>query len=144
MSIENKYLADFLEIYGDDATLKADGYDDCIVGIDSHQRVIYDQEKIIDKLEKDMTREEAIEFFYFNIEGAHVGDYTPLYMTVFGDLSVQHSNPQLLEQMKKAKRGNPNWYKGMRSANPYGRGGTPSLIKSIFNGFGNFLSSPFK
>ena len=82
MSIENKHLADFVVIYGDDRTLKVDGYDDCIVGVDSHQRVVYDQEKIIDKLEKDMTREEATEFFYFNIEGAHVGDYTPLYMTV--------------------------------------------------------------
>ena len=82
MSVEAKDLAIFLEIYGDDRTLKADGYDDCIVGVDSHQRVVYDQEKIIDKLEKDMTREEATEFFYYNIEGSHVGDYTPLYITV--------------------------------------------------------------
>ena len=82
MIIENKNLADFVEIYGDDKTLTADGFDDCIIGVDSHQRVVYDQEKIIDKLTKDMTRAEATEFFYFNIEGAHVGEYTPLYMTV--------------------------------------------------------------
>ena len=82
MIIENKNLADFVEIYGDDKTLTADGFDDCIIGVDSHQRVVYDQEKIIDSLAKDMTREEATEFFYFNIEGAHVGEYTPLYMTV--------------------------------------------------------------
>ena len=82
MSIENKDLADFVEIYGDDETLKADGFDDCIIGVDSHQRVVYDPAKIIDSLAKDMTREEATEFYYFNIEGAHVGEYTPLYMTV--------------------------------------------------------------
>ena len=82
MSTVNKYLDDFVEVYGDDKTLTADGFDDCIIGIDSKQRVVYDQKKIIDKLTKDMTRAEATEFFYFNIEGAHVGDYTPLYMTV--------------------------------------------------------------
>jgi len=27
-----------------------------------------------------MTEEEADEFFIFNIECAHVGDYTPIYM----------------------------------------------------------------
>ena len=79
---DNKLLAGFVEIYGDEKTLTADGYDDCIIGIDSHQRVVYDQKKIIDSLAKDMTEEEATEFFYFNIEGAHVGDHTPLYMTV--------------------------------------------------------------
>jgi len=84
MSIENKDLADFVEIYGDDETLKADGFDDCIIGVDSHQRIVYDQEKIIDSLAKDMTREEATEYFYFNIECAHVGKYTPLYMKVVG------------------------------------------------------------
>ena len=82
MIIENKNLADFVEIYGDDETLIADGFNDCIIGVDSHQRVVYDQNKIIDTLAKDMTMEEATEYFYFNIEGAHVGDYTPLYMTV--------------------------------------------------------------
>ena len=80
--ISSNNLGIFLEIYGSDDTLKADGYDDCIIGVDSHQRVVYDQEKIIDKLGKDMTREEATEFFYYNIEGSYVGDYTPLYITV--------------------------------------------------------------
>ena len=82
MIIDNKHLAEFVEIYGDDETLIADGFNDCIIGVDSHQRVVYDQNKIIDTLAKDMTVEEATEYFYFNIEGAHVGDYTPLYMTV--------------------------------------------------------------
>ena len=82
LELVNKYIDDFVEVYGDDKTLTADGFDDCIIGVDSHQRVVYDQKKIIDTLAKDMTRAEATEFFYFNIEGAHVGDHTPLYMTV--------------------------------------------------------------
>ena len=76
-------LGDYIEVYGDiENTLKADGYDDCIVGVDTKSRLIYNADKIVDNLAKDMTREEATEFFYFNIEGAHVGEYTPLYMTV--------------------------------------------------------------
>jgi hypothetical protein len=76
-------LGDYIEIYGDEGTLKADGYDDCIIGIDSHQRIVYNQEKIINKLEQDMPREEAIEFFFYNIEGANVGEYTPIYIHLF-------------------------------------------------------------
>ena len=30
-----------------------------------------------------MSREEAVEYFYFNIDGAHMGDHTPIYMDVF-------------------------------------------------------------
>jgi hypothetical protein len=145
MSIKNKDLAEFTEFYGCDETLKADGFDDCIVGIDSKQRMVYDEEKIIKKLMDDMTHEEAVEFYYFNIEGSHVGEHTPLYMTILGDFRVQHRKPpQQWEQTKKAKRGNPDWYKGMRSPNPYGRGGTPYFIESFFDGIGNFLNSYFK
>ena len=72
MSIKDKDLAEFTELYGCDETLKADGFDDCIVGIDSKQRLVYDEEKIIKKLMNDMTHEEAVEFYYFNIEGSHV------------------------------------------------------------------------
>ena len=76
-------LDDFLETYGDGQTLKADGYDECIIGVDSKQRIVYDQDKIIDNLAEDMNRTEAEEFFYFNIEGADMGEYTPVYMKVY-------------------------------------------------------------
>ena len=53
--------------------------------------------------------------------------------------------------MKKAKngktfyqpRGNPNWYKGMLPANPYGRNGRPSFMLLVEKGLESFLSSPF-
>ena len=73
-------LETFVELYGDENTLKADGYDDCIVGIDSKQRLVYDMEKIIEKLSQEMSEEDAVEFFYCNIEGSHMGEYTPLYI----------------------------------------------------------------
>ena len=60
----------------------ADGFDDCILGYEKDGRVIYSIEEIIATLmERDgMSEEEAIEYFDFNIEGAYVGEYTPIYM----------------------------------------------------------------
>jgi hypothetical protein len=46
-------------------------------------------------------------------------------------------------KMKKTKKGNPNWYRGMQSANPYGRNGKPSFMLLVGKGLENFLSSPF-
>lgn len=44
---------------------------------------ILDLEKMLTRLEKDgMTREEALEYFEFNILGAHIGDENPVYMHV--------------------------------------------------------------
>ena len=44
---------------------------------------VLDVEKMFKKMEKDgMTREEAIEYFEFNILGAYIGDQTPVYMHV--------------------------------------------------------------
>ena len=69
--------------------LKADGFDECILGIaevwDGNERVhriVYDALKIINVLiEKDgMTREEAVEYFEFNIDGAYYGKETPVFL----------------------------------------------------------------
>ena len=62
--------------------LFADGHDHAIMGYATDGRVIYSANQIIEGLmERDgMTKEEADEFFSFNIECAYVGDYTPLYM----------------------------------------------------------------
>ena len=82
----NDTLRDFIEIYGElDHTLKADGFDDCIVGMDSKQCLVYDIDDIVEQLiiEDGMTHEDALEHFYFNIEGSYVGDYTPVYIHSF-------------------------------------------------------------
>ena len=75
-------LQDFMDMYAEpDHTLKADGFDDAILGIDSKQRVVYSIEKILEILQKDdMSQEDALEHFYYNIEGSYVGDYTPIYI----------------------------------------------------------------
>lgn len=60
----------------------ADGFDNSILGFDTKGRVIYSVDGIIDTLvERDkMSYEDASEHFSFNIEGAYVGEYTPIYM----------------------------------------------------------------
>ena len=66
----------------DPELLFADGYDDCIIGMTFRADVpvvIYSADKMIEKLSNDMTPEEAQEFFDFNIEGAYMGDRTPVY-----------------------------------------------------------------
>jgi hypothetical protein len=62
--------------------LFADGLDKSIIGIDTKGRVTYSVSKIIQTLmnRDGMTEEEAREFFDFNIDGAHVGEYTPIYI----------------------------------------------------------------
>ena len=66
-------------------TLKADGFDEAVIGIGrqfNKNLVIYDEDKCIQILmERDgMSEEEAIEFFEFNVVGAYVGEYTPIYV----------------------------------------------------------------
>ena len=62
--------------------ITADGFDSCIIGKDSKDRAIYDADAMIGVLmmRDDMTREEAEEFFLYNIDGSHLGDETPIYV----------------------------------------------------------------
>lgn len=61
--------------------LFADGHDHAIMGYSSDGRVVYSADQIIGGLMNEgMTNEEAIEYFHFNIEGAYVGEFTPIYM----------------------------------------------------------------
>lgn len=64
------------------AMITADGFDSCIIGKDTRDRAIYDADAMIDVLimRDDMTREEAEEFFWYNIDGSHLGDETPIYV----------------------------------------------------------------
>ena len=94
MSIE-----DIAEINPD--ALTCDGFDDAIIGmaerINLGPVVAYDVEKMIQILMKDMEVEEgeleegetienkkyemALEYFYYNIQGAWMGEFTPVFIT---------------------------------------------------------------
>mgnify|MGYP000703772015 CR=1 FL=1 len=60
-----------------------DGLDEAVVGIGGRVNLgpvaIYDREKCIKILAgQEMSWEEAEEYFSFNVEGAYVGEYTPI------------------------------------------------------------------
>ena len=73
-----------LEQYADETEQELiffNGHDNAIMGIGKQftkTAVIYNKEIIILNLMADMSREEAEEFFEFNITGAYVGEATPI------------------------------------------------------------------
>jgi hypothetical protein len=76
-------LEDILEYYPDETFLKADGLDSAVIGVEIGEpmRLIYSVTKIIEHLvtEDEMTVEDAIEHFEFNIRGSYVGEQTPIW-----------------------------------------------------------------
>lgn len=71
--------------YNEEALI-CDGFDEAIIGVAERINLgpvaAYSVEKILDILvERDgMSYEEALEFFQFNIIGAWMGDYTPVFI----------------------------------------------------------------
>ena len=67
--------------------LVCDGFDEAILGmaerINFGPVVAYDVDKMIDiMVERDgMTHEEALEYFNFNILGAWMGEFTPVFIS---------------------------------------------------------------
>jgi hypothetical protein len=71
----------------DETILLADGYEEAFVGIgrkfDATPFAVYDRSKCIKKLIEDgLNMEEAEEFFQFNVEGAYVGENTPVFVSM--------------------------------------------------------------
>lgn len=63
----------------------ADGLDDALLGVTtdvSPARAVYSRDKCIEILAQDMTYEQAVEYFEFNVAGAYVGEQTPLFIDV--------------------------------------------------------------
>jgi len=64
--------------------LEPDVFDEAIIGIAERaggmMAVAYDRTRCIDILARDMSREEAEEFFEFNTIGAWVGEHTPVFV----------------------------------------------------------------
>ena len=74
------------------ATIFADGFDDCIIGYvydktHSLHRIAYDQERMIETLmiRDDMSLDVAMEHLEFNTLDAYAGKGTPLYVNLCND-----------------------------------------------------------
>ena len=66
----------------------ADGFEDALIGVGQQfnkAMAVYDRQKCIEILmERDgMSDEEAVEFFEYNVTGAWVGEYTPIFLETF-------------------------------------------------------------
>ncbi len=75
-------LEKILEWFPEEELLKADGFDDAIIGIDEvSMRLIYSCTKCVEILMKrdKMSDEDAWEHFQFNVKGAYVGEKTPIW-----------------------------------------------------------------
>lgn len=78
MSILDKIL----DQYPDERFLKADGFDDAVIGFEVNTgKLVYSIDKCVKILmENDLTDEEAFDYFYYNILGAYVGELTPIFI----------------------------------------------------------------
>jgi hypothetical protein len=74
-----------IENYEDEEILKADGFDNAVIGIDTNSmRLIYSVQKCIEVLrEEGMDEIDAVEYFEYNVLGAYVGEKTPIWCNDF-------------------------------------------------------------
>tara|TARA_R110000824_G_scaffold269663_2_gene458126 strand:- start:731 stop:976 length:246 start_codon:yes stop_codon:yes gene_type:complete len=71
-----------IEQYGDDGLLKADGFDEAVIGVAinfTEPSLIYSVTKCLEILEREMSSEDAMEHFTFNVSGAYIGEKTPIW-----------------------------------------------------------------
>lgn len=75
-------LQSIIDNHEDEEFLKADGFDDAVIGVDEQSmRLIYSVSMCIQILTEDdeISEEDAWEHFGFNIEGSYVGEKTPIW-----------------------------------------------------------------
>jgi hypothetical protein len=75
-------LKDILEAYPDASFMIADGFNEAVIGV-CGEKLVYSIEKIIQILCRDMSEEDAWDYYSYNIEGSYVGEQTPLYVELF-------------------------------------------------------------
>jgi len=69
-----------IERYPDESFLKADGFDEALIGVDNKSmRLVYSVSKCIEILCRDMDEVDAIEYFDYNVSGAYMGEKTPIW-----------------------------------------------------------------
>lgn len=75
-------LEGIVENFPDEDILKADGFDNAVIGIDiTTMRLIYSKLQCIEVLilEADLSYEEALEYLEYNTFNAYVGEQTPIW-----------------------------------------------------------------
>ena len=78
-------LEEIIDNYGDEDLLKADGFDEAVIGIEINtSRLVYDICKMRELLIKNdgMSSDDAMEYLDFNVLGAYMGEKTPIYVQI--------------------------------------------------------------
>jgi hypothetical protein len=78
-------LEEIINNYGDEDLLKADGFDEAVIGIEINTgRLVYDIFKMRELLIKNdgMSSDDAMEYLDFNVLGAYMGEKTPIYVQI--------------------------------------------------------------
>ena len=80
-SLIQEHIENFLD--EDETILLADSFEEAFIGIGrqfGNPIAIYNRNKCLEILSRDMTEDEAVEYFSFNTEGAWVGNQTPIFL----------------------------------------------------------------
>lgn len=84
--MNRKQIEEYIELYNPELEiLLADGLDEAFIGIGQQFNkffAIYDRFKCVEILAKDMTLEDAEEYFDYNVVGAYVGENTPVFVDI--------------------------------------------------------------
>lgn len=73
-------IDEIIEQYAEETFLKADGFDKAIIGVEENSmRLIYSVSKCLAILCEDMSQEDAVEHFEFNVKGSYMGEKTPIW-----------------------------------------------------------------
>lgn len=78
-------------------TLLADGFDDAIIGVSHTEvvpRIVYSVQLMVNILcnRDKMSEDEAIEFLYFNVFEAYLGEGTPIYVDMMDAEATREYN----------------------------------------------------
>ena len=92
--------------YPEDKLLFADGFDDAILGVAQQFNslsVAYDKDKVLGILmaRDKMTRDDAEEYFSFNIIGSYVGEHTPSF--IYKSSGIEEGIIRGIETSKRIK-----------------------------------------
>jgi hypothetical protein len=73
-------IEQIIEQYSEETFLKADGFDKAIIGVEENSmKLIYSVSKCLAILCEDMSQEDAIEHFEYNVKGSYMGEKTPIW-----------------------------------------------------------------
>lgn len=78
-------LEEIIEMFPDEEFLKADGFDNAIIGVEPNtMKLVYSRDKMVGILIEDEKMDEidAIEYLEYNTWNAYVGEKTPIFIEI--------------------------------------------------------------